>query len=598
MRYGQSAVKAFGRRDRGCSDDVVISVPVARIVSTIDLVLTRVLRDSVVASSVLGEARGSARGLAVILTRSLDLAATLAEIAGAALLPYSAQVRRWLEILTEVAPATHWRHCASTSNFIIVLVQASPAMLIQKPLIERLVNFAVAMMQPTQRALSQGPAGASSSSSSQVQDSGSTHSRRKRKPAQAFGDAGGAAAADQPICSSSSKRSQEVFPWGCRMLASLLELSAPMLGPPQVAATCERIVRTLWLGLLTPTPDQVGDGLGQATDVMAHQQLCRDAPSILALIAVVEALHQTPRPGVMPLAPSLRDAFAALLNTVTAAYQRRVVQNTRAEAAPPAISPSLQAMHVRDTLLTAASWPAHIGHGLALDGSIPGISIFWPADSKAETVLPAVMYASSTLIETPDVVMAEGQDGAATVAKHQPGMTGETSVHDEVVPDGLMSSQALQSQLADSVDSSLVSAQLPPCSTELSTPSVLTEKMQDRIVEPPNDIQQCMSTPAVTGSEEPVMPPAPTATSEQTVGSEPCSTERRLVAAVMETSNVPAAMGSAEPDLTTGKENDDPKIVEIPLDKPGEGASLELFPDSDASPIPELCMDSPSGEEV
>lgn len=124
LRYGRSAAQAHGRRDKvSCLDDVIVVVPVAKLVNTIEGVITAVFSDSAIAARVLGDARGSARGLAVVLAHSLELAAVLAEVAGVALLPQASRLRRWLEVLVEVPPSTHWRHCRVACRLVHVMAQ-------------------------------------------------------------------------------------------------------------------------------------------------------------------------------------------------------------------------------------------------------------------------------------------------------------------------------------------------------------------------------------------------------------------------------------------------------------------------------------------
>merc|ERR1712060_294214 len=106
--------------------------------------------------------------------------------------------------------------------------------------------------------------------------------------------------------------------------------------PAMVAMVCEHVAHIIWLGLMAPTKSCVGvhgnsSGLStssaEVSSSLTCRVLCRDATSMLALLDVVEALHQSPRLGVMPLAPSLLNTFLTLLQAVARAYQQRVTKH-------------------------------------------------------------------------------------------------------------------------------------------------------------------------------------------------------------------------------------------------------------------------------
>ena len=203
-----------GRRDSKDSkaaglDDAPLVLPLARLMQSVDLVLTTTFSDSAVALAVLGEARGPLRSLSDVLLHVLDLACVVVEVAGSAALPHAPQVRRWLRILTEVPPATHWRHAHATFAFILTLGEVMPGVLLQAQLLETLVSYCLDVMR------SASAAGAPS----EAVGAGTPSARRKRKPSEAFeatpsADGGGEGEVAVP-----TRQRLDAYASACRVLA-------------------------------------------------------------------------------------------------------------------------------------------------------------------------------------------------------------------------------------------------------------------------------------------------------------------------------------------------------------------------------------------
>jgi len=634
VRFGHSALQAMGRRDRGgCPDGAVIVLPIAQLLGTVDAVVMAVFRDSGVAARVLGEERGSARIMATVLAGTLSLAATIAEVGGAALLPHASQVRRLLEILTEVSPATHWRHCKATCGLMLAVAQSAPAVLLQKKLLARLVAYVLAMMQPMERAGCKVPVGAPSKLGGMT-----APSRRKRKPAEAFGAGAGSAALDGSASTGSGQASQDMFPSACQVLARIVTLGAPLLSPPQVASIAEQVIRTLWLGLVAPLPDRTaaassdGDPEKLASVVAIYQELCRDTPSVLALLDVMQSLHQTPRPCVTPLAPSLRDAFAALLNVITAAHQRRVAGNLHRVGRPcstetsavasllPDLSVSVRAMQIRDTFLAAASWPTHTALGAGQEGMTAGISISWPEVSAAfgqqadaamaepsEPMLEAHTEAAEPLaaeadtrspadvppaMTTPDVDQpaAAAAASAEAAAAEAPAAASADATIAGAPAAAPAEATVVETPVASSADATVAEAsaspapQVPPSEQPAGEDAAKAGSVPERASAAADVGAQLAAADGPAGqggacNDQPV----PTAPQVQSAAAGADGTEKQATQA-------PAGLDSMQKELTT-----DSGLSAANL--PDLSSTLELFPDgSDASPIPSLCMDSPSDE--
>eukprot|EP00411_Alexandrium_monilatum_P106793 CAMPEP_0175770378 /NCGR_PEP_ID=MMETSP0097-20121207/71469_1 /TAXON_ID=311494 /ORGANISM="Alexandrium monilatum, Strain CCMP3105" /LENGTH=951 /DNA_ID=CAMNT_0017080631 /DNA_START=16 /DNA_END=2871 /DNA_ORIENTATION=+ len=666
MRYGLSAVQTYGKRDKGfCLDDSIFVLPVARLVGMIDAVVTAVFRDSATAARVLGAGRGgAARALAAVLEEALVLAAALAEAAGVALLPHAARARRWLEILMEVPPSTHWRHCKVTCSLVLALGRVAPAVLLTKPLVGHMLSFGLAVAQPAEQAARSAAAAPQPS-----EPSAGASARRKRKAKEAF--SGGADSA-----TSGASHAHPAFPEACRLLARLATLAAPLLSPPQVASLCERVARILWSGLCTPTPDQAASAGGDAASTQAAmmadfcQEVCRDVPSMLALLDVVEALHQRPRLGVVPLAPSLRDAFAALLDAAAAAHRRHAA--VASAAAPGSAVVAARATEVRNAVVAAAgAWGAPAGPGLGSSDAAPTVVSFtWPEVPAAAP--PAAAQAAEVRGAGPEASVAdadtaeeEEEDGPAaavapavgptapeapteapaapveaTLSAPQPppeqppavvAATAEVPPPAEALPaaapalpEGSVtagSEPAIAATAAEpaptppsasageasAAGAAATSADLPVAAAAEATPAPTPPPASAGEATAAGAEATSADLPVAAAAEAMRAPPTASAGDSAAAGTAASASAAPPAAAVAEAAPAPPAAsagsasvaGAAAAASAAAPAEESPGLPTTPAVVSGD-APLELFPElgSDASPIPSLCMDSPSTDEL
>ncbi|CAK0839748.1 unnamed protein product, partial [Prorocentrum cordatum] len=354
----QASAGRRGQRGGATEDSLVVVLPIARLVGTIDSVVVAILRDSS------KEARAG-RAARAALARGLELAAALAEVAGAALLPHTAQVRKWLEYVAVLPRAGQAETRQAACGLVVALAGSAPSALLRGPLLKQLAHFCLAGMRPD-GSHGQGTAAAPPAST------------RKRK-ASAF-DEGPAAGAgtSSSLQSSADGQAVDVFRSACLVLAPLLSLGAPLLQAPDLSAVAEQAARVLWLGILAPPA-------AEAThETVYYRAICQDGPSVMAILDVFEALHRPPRIGAGPLAPGLLNAILALVDAVAAAFQRRPATRS-GERSRSAIGHDFvraRALQLRSAL--AAAGQPLAGGASAATAAASQVTIAWPEAAPAE----------------------------------------------------------------------------------------------------------------------------------------------------------------------------------------------------------------------
>ncbi|CAE7746135.1 unnamed protein product [Symbiodinium sp. CCMP2456] len=331
--------EASGRRERREADEALIVLPQAKILATVELLLTSLTRETSVASQVLSASSPTGQ----LVTKALDLLTALLDVCGTAALVFSAQLRRFLELLSDWSPKDHIAHSKVVLSFVLSLERTAPAILLRKPLLNRLCLYAMEAMQHE--------IGLTGRTASQ-----SARTSRKRK-AEVLEDA-----AD--FC-------QPLFPVACQALARLVERGAALLEQQLVASICEQVVHTVWHGALRAPSTVTGKELDRC---LVFKQICRSPEAVLGLLEVIEVLVEPRQLGSKPLAPSLLNAFAAILSTLQGAFERHALQKPSDDAMTAGVRTKLA--QLADTIrVDQFPRPA--------EGK--GISISWPDASAPES---------------------------------------------------------------------------------------------------------------------------------------------------------------------------------------------------------------------
>ena len=289
-----------------------------------------------------------------LLEETLELTCVLVDLAGAALLVFAGQMRRWLELLTEHSVRSHGRHGAKVFCLLLRLELRCPAVLLKPSLLVKLCQYALDAM------------------------SASEAPSRKRK----------AEAMERDGPSDSG-----LFAEGCKTLARLVDLSAPILPQATTASICEQVVQAVWHGLLRGAGSISGKDLEKC---WLYRRVCRDPESVLSLLNLIHVLQ---RPRGVPLAPSLTHAFAALVGVLQEAWESRVPPMDEASAADSAVR--LRLREVSDDLRQRA--------GPILS---EGIGIVWPDAREAEA--PPVDLGPEETSEPPEQTPPEPTPPAPT----------------------------------------------------------------------------------------------------------------------------------------------------------------------------------------
>eukprot|EP00927_Polykrikos_kofoidii_P046364 TRINITY_DN40597_c0_g1_i1.p1 TRINITY_DN40597_c0_g1~~TRINITY_DN40597_c0_g1_i1.p1 ORF type:complete len:1022 (-),score=192.21 TRINITY_DN40597_c0_g1_i1:184-3249(-) len=699
--HGCSPIQAPGRnKDVSAAvpttNAVGVVLPLTPIFRTIDLVISSTFHDAV---SLAGSLTGTSRkphGMAEILGQALELIAIVAGVAGAAMVTQVQRLRRWLSVFTDAPMAAHKRHGERISAVVLAVADATPAVLLKPALARRLVGhcleaFKAAGEMCVDTADGRATATKTSSAGGSHGAASSAAAKRKRPYADTGDDKEGASSLSASgDLAKSSFAGVHLFRSACFTLERMLRLATPMLQPTQIASVCEQVIRVLWLGLVAPASgagvldvvtsrEIIGQHSGSASTAGGNYRIiCRDGPTVVALLGVIEALHGS----ATPLARGLVDAFAALLDTVALTYSRRSGarshngrgRSSSLDAAPLAgCAIRYRALHVRDAILASnrdrcaseeaaaaapgsgavASRPARGGDGVA-------ITIEWPVLSPAASAEEVAVPGSKTIIseEVPlvdamkrdvaEVIVEEpAQDvtmkiDAADAGSEEPVVHAAINTDAEAEP----TDDALELQrMAADVEPVADVANSPQCSevvtsdattaavaatvgrdheSETNSPPTIELTVADATTE---EMCQVETVTTVVAAEEPgtcMTLAAPAEVSAKTnlddeevaekteTGAEagtaggamtppetawdPAETEEASTkAAVSEIMVVAAPVEIAEGGVVAeplSTSVDEPVGTEIP----GE-AVLELFPGSD-SPIPDLCMDSPSSDEA
>eukprot|EP00930_Biecheleria_cincta_P098876 TRINITY_DN9052_c0_g3_i1.p1 TRINITY_DN9052_c0_g3~~TRINITY_DN9052_c0_g3_i1.p1 ORF type:complete len:934 (+),score=167.80 TRINITY_DN9052_c0_g3_i1:42-2843(+) len=634
--YGKSTgVHVSGSRgkrgDSLHSDESMTILPTGRILSIVDTVLSALLRNSIVAHKVLSATSDTSQGsLTGIFVRAMDLVSCLVDVGPGALLVHASLFRRWLDQLTHFSPDKYRCHIKPTCALVTGLVRRAPAILLHGSLLAKLCRYAIAAMQPMTTLMH-----AQTLPAGQAEDTIRTASKSKSSQAALPGY--------------SVQSASEIFSSACQMLAQLVLVGAPLLGGQLVASICELVVRVLWFGLgetVAQAPRVSLEAITAPSDSAACQQVCKDASSVLALLDLVEALNKPPRLGVKPLAPSLVFAFSALLQMLRQAFQRRSAHLAGTKSSSNALGDNtvqLRVVHVLDAVLAAAG---RLRGGIFVEASKPCLSIQWPAPlAGTATAAEGVAGSPETCLSMPSPRHA--QEMATTDTQHGEGHTvhGVKRTGDDVETlqseeDGGFHAKHRRQDAqvsADAADDESGGAEDEDGEEELhagvptamrTTEPTAESKPQSDASLPCNQTSLPEAAPSPTQggtspSKEAVRSANTSPTEDSTIAdgaasveavkatsafSQPAGSESRSAA-------LPAAVlaGNA---ATTDDTKSSPKKAEAQVGSASQaslsaaaphssaevndhqGESLELFPDDDdASPLPDLCMDSPSSDE-
>jgi len=541
-------------------DDANVVLPLAKILGAVDLVLVALFRNTTLASSALAEVWGSARGLASVLTAALELVAALVDVAGVAILVHAGQIRRWLEQLTELRPDTHWRHVGASCALVLTLAQRVPAVLLRERLLARLCNYALAAMRPATAAAVAAAAPAPAGGKP-----------RKRKGG---GDKAAAAAGDDG--EAPGRNPTLTFRPACQMLARLVAIGSPMLRPQLVASICEQVVQMLWLGLLQmPTAAAAGgpEAAAAALEAAACEHICRDSASVLSLLDLVEALHQPPRLGVTPLAPSLVSAFAALLEAVRDTFQRRAVDVSSRDGGLASVQ--LRVNQVSDALLVAAG-RLPIASSTTSTSSGAGLSISWPQALSGQALAPAAATSAWDVVEE-EADEEEEEEVVEEVSSQLPDTAEAPGAHEG---QGFGTKRPLEE------------------SEQIKDDSSAKKQRQEEVVEAKKSTEeeatQLQADKEATGSQvEAVAQPGVEKKEQPEVAKE----ELRRIPE-MHTAAAAVALPEARAPAVSSARPEPPSVPEADVAL-GLDGTMELFPDEGdtGSPLPELCMDSPSDDD-
>jgi len=571
---GNSSVPQVGNARKAVVDqDALITLPVAKLISAIDLVFAASFRSSTSVSKIVGNVSvGAQKGssIAGIFVGALELAASLVDTAGAAVLAHAARLRKWIELVMESPLAVHEKHCRPISALLLAAGRSTPSILLCAPLLKRLVRQLSILLQKAAEV---------------TEPLESVAVGRKRK----HGGEALAVAATAP--------STDLVQAVCLMLTRLFDLAAPLVPPAQVGGLCEQLICILWLGVMAPTTknarsDNFSGGSASHSSAFSAarcRELCHDTPTAMALMDLVAGLHQPSRFGVASMAANVVDAFAALLVSMAAAHQRRIPRRVVGRSVAGSCrdehahgSVRVRAMEVRNYLLSISGRSAPTGNST---GGSTSVSIFWPTPCAPKGPDDVVEH-----VEEPVHASSVHTGDASTM----PVATAATSM-----PVLEHTQQLLEatSQQASTMASSPPRASVPDGSTgeQSQTHSIGHEQDADSLQASSTAANAPQrSVPESTAAEEPKLVAASAVSSTVNETTREPQAESLTQSGESKEDNAGA---SGVCDDAQGATLSPPAGQEDAL-LPGSSA-LELFPgdgDGDDVSIPELCMDSPDSD--
>lgn len=570
---GRSGTQTWGNRAVGEEEGIVV-LPMGVLIRTITSVFTAVFRQSAVAAKVLsGESRGDSADMSTIVVRTLEVASALAEVAGCALLPHVVQVRGWLDLITEVPATTHWRHVPQSCSFILTLSGTAPSILLNDKIFQRVVKYLLPALRPPERA--------------DVQEV-SNVVRRKRKASHAFN-------APSETKGGSASHWPEVFRSASLVLARFVVLGAPLLRPSEVSSLCQQVVRVLWSGLVAPSSDRVGmSDKGIAADakgaeIFDCQRLCRDAPSLLALLDLMDSLHRAPHLGATPLSPGLVEALIGLLDLVVAGQPRCAVDHPslarkchQKEFLHDAVRSRASA--VRDALLSVRS-------RLPIpSSSTAGITIEWPQEPVyIEIKVPQPM---PSLTAVPAEAPRQERPATEPASSSEPPPRTEAAAETAAV-------EPPSDAAAAAVEPPSEASAVHPNSAFLGGGEAAPEH-QDTSLAP--KAENVVAASSASDHATPVEQVGARADVQRPQTIEAAKVPPDPVAA-KSTAVVQSAVKqpSAASDVSAAKVQVAPVVAAEAVDQPDSSLAdqtMELFPgiyeEEDDEPLPQLCLDSPS----
>lgn len=522
------------RRDRKGADvdDALVLLPLPKIMGTIDLLLGSLLRETSIASKIISNDAVQSE-LLTLLNAALELASAAVDVSGASLLVFSAQVRRWLEMLADQSPKTDGKHCIGVFKLIRRLESNSPAILLRQPLLSRLCQYALDAMHHEagiplhkEEHLVRLPV-----------------SRKRKADVLKENEANAGAPS-------------KVFSSACHTLTRIIDSGAPMLPQPVIESICEQLVQTIWHGLLR----SAGTLSGKEVDkCLVYRRVCRDPESVLGLLNVMRVLHQ-PRQGAVRLAPSLTHAFAALVSVLQDAFERH---------APGTDSDSTDCIRLRLREMSDSLRFDRFGSQKVSEG----VGIVWPevgaaSPSHAHSIATPASERLCEDAEAPNV-------GPVGTKQHREGGMPSTKDHkmevDQPVTEPVADQEVVFMECepdgpTDSPSSTLKREEAGRTSASTKEASLEVPPEMPEVVETvPAEAPEVVETAVLTA-------PAPTA--------EEFFTPRNA--------SGEAEVAEAEVALPELAQEAPPQPAEEPK------AAMELF---SRSPSPDLCLDSPSDND-
>eukprot|EP00928_Gymnodinium_smaydae_P064236 TRINITY_DN47631_c0_g1_i1.p1 TRINITY_DN47631_c0_g1~~TRINITY_DN47631_c0_g1_i1.p1 ORF type:complete len:920 (-),score=84.17 TRINITY_DN47631_c0_g1_i1:56-2773(-) len=615
VQLGCSTVQAPGQREsregrvaQAVESGTGLVLPLPSIFGAIDSVISAIFNDTSAIQGLLATSSCNSMGIGIILDRALELASTVVSVAGVAVLLQATRLRKWLLTIAECPLESLQKHIQYVCAFVLTTADVAPAVLLQESLLSKLIDRCVSSLRSAKE-----PA---ASSANPVSTSAVAPGKRKRDVAEAS-TASGQEGRRAPVC-------LQVVRSATVTLAKLIDMAAPALSTARVAAICEQVVHVFWLGLVAPSQGgakgvgaRAGSTGGQASAVGPCQLICRDAASVHALLDMIEALYRH-RPGQVAgaVAPGITSACAALLDAL--------ILNRRCRRSALALDfdadVQRRALRVRDEVVAAAGRSFACPDLPRGSGSQHNIVIHWP-ELSSDSHITSPMGEINDERHDPDLSRRETLESAVDeTPKASPIADSSTLLREVASPGENMTHTttlgASSSAVAHTTSVTNASPKLPPsmpkggvgdvhqrtpfgavhAGSNLQTADVVKSVvhrdkdvcLDDASVDQVNN--GCLSNADVPPIDK-MAPPVVESTSQ------PASVELRTVEdekkPLRGTSDSKCAEEQSSSDLRGAPSEDATATLSVPPAQP-----MELFPDGDDSPLPELCMDSPSSDEA
>lgn len=420
--YGKSQSHVLGRAGRSGMSGTLVILPITRIFAVIGSVITTTLHS----------ATSSYKQRTEVFPAALDLLSTVLEVAGSSVLPHSLVLRKWLKLMVEASLPFYVEYSKSIQGLLLMVLQFTPAILLNGQLLEPVVVRLLDAMQSVEKASAETP-----------HLENAKLSRKKRKAQEAFESNLSLRSQEKmtdslEVTNTAPEFSNhvELFQASCDVLGKVLIHAASVLKSSQIALVCEKIVRMLWFGIMAPLPTAgIDSKLNPASK--AYWWLCRDGPSMLPVLEVIQALYQPQSLSITPLAPTLSNGFMGLLDALSTTHRRITASpyQSHTQSRPTAAFVRQKIHEVQRSILAASNFMT----SLDSFGMQSPITITWPepsdnvAEVRPSAVPPDVDASTQTsLLNTPNVSVPTRTCGLseATTDVASPASMIVTKVHD------------------------------------------------------------------------------------------------------------------------------------------------------------------------